>query len=788
MTFNSFDELFQRAEGNPPFPYQREMAAADWPDLLTVPTGAGKTATAVLGWLWRRRFAPVDVRQRTPRRLVYCLPMRTLVEQTERNAREWLGKLGLTAEVGVHVLQGGSIDNDWDAAPERDAILIGTQDQLLSRALLRGYGMSRYRWPVHFALLHNDAQWVFDETQLMGVGLSTAAQLDGLRRSFGTGAPTRSLWMSATNAPERLRTIDLRTQPLRALGLTEHDAAHPELRKRLVARKPVRRLDVPGSAKARAGELAAAVAAEHQPGTLTVVVLNQVARAQAVFQALQKAARNEPVLLVHSRFRPIDRAARTAALTGHPTGIVVSTQAIEAGVDLSARVLVTELAPWESVVQRAGRCNRRGEFAPGEAAVCWVDVEDADALPYTVEALNHARATLSALTDLGPESIDQVPRAAARPATPVLRRKDLLELFDTEPDLTGLDLDISAWVRDADSLDVQLAWRDLGDAPPAASAPRLQRDELCRVPFAAAVKQLTGSTAWQWDVLEGAWLRAPRIAPGGTYLVDTSVGGYDDALGYTGRAADRPTPVVIDPTLGADPSDASDRLTTSHGAFQTLRQHASEVHDELRELLTTLGHDAPQHALLTAARWHDLGKVHPAFQALLLAAVPEGDPKHDGGPWAKSDGTRAASLPDEHRRHFRHEWASALSWLAQGGDDLVAYLIAAHHGKVRLRARPRPGEQPDPVTGAVLCLGVSHGEELPAADLGDGVLAPAQRLSLDLLRLGGDEHGASWLERTLALLHTHGPFQLAWWEALVRIADWRASARARATSTEVLDD
>ena len=36
-------------------------------------------------------------------------------------------------------------------------ILIGTQDMLLSRALMRGYGMSRYQWPVHFALLHNDA-------------------------------------------------------------------------------------------------------------------------------------------------------------------------------------------------------------------------------------------------------------------------------------------------------------------------------------------------------------------------------------------------------------------------------------------------------------------------------------------------------------------------------------------------------------------------------------------------------------------------------------------------------
>ncbi|MCP9448558.1 MAG: hypothetical protein NNA21_00650 [Nitrospira sp.] len=51
--------------------------------LVYVPTGLGKTAMVVLGWLWRRRFHPnEEIRKTTPRRLVYCLPMRVLVEQT----------------------------------------------------------------------------------------------------------------------------------------------------------------------------------------------------------------------------------------------------------------------------------------------------------------------------------------------------------------------------------------------------------------------------------------------------------------------------------------------------------------------------------------------------------------------------------------------------------------------------------------------------------------------------------------------------------------------------------
>ena len=73
---------------------------------------------------------------------------------------------------------GGDVSCDWDTRPEDEAILVGTQDQLLSRALNRGYSMSRFRWPLDFALLHNDAFWVFDEIQLMGAGLPTSTQLD----------------------------------------------------------------------------------------------------------------------------------------------------------------------------------------------------------------------------------------------------------------------------------------------------------------------------------------------------------------------------------------------------------------------------------------------------------------------------------------------------------------------------------------------------------------------------------------------------------------------------------
>ena len=157
----NFSKMFKKATGNQPFPYQQRMAEAEvFPSLLEVPTGAGKTAAAILGWLWRRRFASDEIRQVTPRRLVYCLPMRVLVEQTVDCAVTWLHNLELLwrlrgfmgseegqalksyepfpddsdddpEKISVHLLMGGEVTGIGICISERDAILIGTQDMLL---------------------------------------------------------------------------------------------------------------------------------------------------------------------------------------------------------------------------------------------------------------------------------------------------------------------------------------------------------------------------------------------------------------------------------------------------------------------------------------------------------------------------------------------------------------------------------------------------------------------------------------------------------------------------------
>jgi CRISPR-associated endonuclease/helicase Cas3 len=816
-----YAEFFQSVTGNRPYPFQFELAHGGWPKVLDVPTGMGKTAAVVVAWLWRRWMGDAA----TGRRLVYCLPMRVLVEQVYADAEEWCRRARPAFEQRgkacptVHLLMGGDVDTSWDVQPESDAILVGTQDLLLSRALNRGYAMSRYRWPLHFGLLNSDCFWVFDETQIMGVAVETSAQLQGLRAMLGTHGPAHSLWMSATLGEKQLDTVD---HPRPDAGwqphtLREADHAHDSVQRRVQARKRIARLDQAALSKAtqksQASALAEAVKAAHQErGGLTLVVLNRVARAQALYRALQRAGvADDSLALVHSRFRGPDRARQEKFLARDRTDarIVVATQAVEAGVDVSARTLFTELAPWPSLVQRMGRCNRHGEI--DGAAVYWIDVEsdgkDDLALPYDIEALGQARALLGQLDgmggDAGPATLRQLAYEPPDLVRPVVRRRDVLDLFDTTPDLCGSDVDVSRYVRDSDDVDCQVFWRTL-DGQPDSGLAEARPEELCRVSLAAAkdfleklrkkreqadAKLKPRLRAWAWDGLASKWVSAERARPGQILLLDVMAGGYDPALGWTGEVMPRiAVPEMAPPDRAAHPAEGmGSDPDAARSLWVPLTKHLGHVELEAGRVADALGIDGWREALAVAGRWHDVGKAHDAFQQKLLApgktdptCAPPGD-----GLWAKSNHKRY--VPGE-RPHFRHELASALAWLqtaeARGRSDdpearrhvdLVAYLVAAHHGKVRVSIRSLPDETQPKDPGRLYARGVWHGDRLPVVSLPTGEVVGPLELDLSCMHLGPE----SWLERMLTLRDDQrlGPFRLALLESMVRIADWRASAK-----------
>jgi len=911
----SFDDFFCRVSSYPrPHDWQKRVASDPvCRDLLIrIPTGFGKTAGVVIAWLFHRVYRKDDA---WPRRLILCLPMRTLVEQTHRDVAGWLKRVDLDPQQHAHLLLGGMSPSDWHLEPERDCVLIGTQDMLLSRALNRGYGSGRARWPMEYGLLNVDCLWVMDEIQLMDVGLATSAQLQAFARSDEQAGrlprPRRTWWMSATLQRDWLRRAPDLVKHVESLPVVQLEPSE-QSGKLWAVEKSVELKSVPASEDEKAQRWAEIIekAHSHTEGGVTLAIANTVKAAVALYAAL-KRMRSVDLRLVHSRFRGQERRAWTKEFLAREhcgpraNRIIVATQVVEAGVDISADALVTEIAPWASLVQRFGRCARYGgrgriivvdrrhteESAQsirakddGERAEKRTDADRATVSPYElaeIEAASEAVALLS--SGAGPAALEAfeeaqvarqgqslLPRLYPYAPLHILTQRHLHDLFDTAPDLTGADIDVSRFVREGDERDVTVWWWPVPEGQVPHPRLRPSHDALCRVPVGDARKWLlgrgggdeagdtspepssTGSKkvaprAWVWSYVDGAWERLDErhVYPGQTILVDARAGGYDIEIGFTGKAGPRP-PVVdeharaIGAADAADTADEQDELSEGIGnasrQYKTIATHGAETAVRAQGVASAVGlpATAPEaQALELAGLAHDLGKAHPAFAGaikdrngiapeFLLAKAPNGRwhaPRnlYDHGPVGKRPG-------------FRHELASALAllelaWRArpdhsglQGGREdvlaqtvgrelperderlaeprgliarlvdldetmlnLVLYLVMSHHGKVRgtLAMSSRDQENPAP-DGTLPIRGVREGDVLPAVELADpdgtSFVLPEVRLRLDAAKLGlSRRYGPSWVERVVSLRERYGTFQLAWLEALLRVADVRAS-------------
>lgn len=791
-TCNDFSELFKSATGNSPYPYQQRLATSEsFPDIIEVPTGLGKTDAIILGWIWRRRFAERDIQAKTPRRLVFCLPMRVLVEQTRDKVENWLHNLNLSEKnskseengISVTVLMGGEDKQPWDLFPERDAIIIGTQDMLISRALNRGYGMSRYRWPTHFGLLNNDCLWVMDEIQLMGKGLSTTIQLQAFRNKLGTidSLPIQSIWMSATLKKDWLKTIDFDPQHEihSVLTLGDDDLNVPPARNRINAVKILRKAE--NDSKNPKG-LAKEIISRHTAGTRTLVVVNTVKRATDLFDKIEKEKPDAEIVLIHSRFRPPDRGGVVQALLekpGESGTIIVSTQEIEAGVDVSAKILFTELAPWSSLVQRFGRCNRYGEY--NDAEIFWIDVPMNNSAPYEEQYLSHSLEILTEYegSSVGPANLpDKVEGFAHKQ---IIRRKEIFELFDTTPDLTGSDIDISRYIRESDSMDFSVFWRDIErSTKPDQDLP--QRDELCSVPISDKDEVVKRFTAFIWDQINGEWnviSNSSEIYPGVSVMLDAKKGGYTSKKGWDVRSTEK---VEVIPQENLRIERFYSDNSASVGRWESVAEHTDEVVREMGLILKEIDLDTNlSESLLDGARWHDAGKAHPSFQSMIKeeALVNFSSPPAAKAPsdaW-KSDTTGKKTGDDGRRKYFRHELASGILALQNNMSDMSAYLAASHHGKVRGSIRSMPDEYVPPDKERRFARGVWDGDIVSKTDLGGGVTMPETQIDLSFMDLGEGTNGPSWAARVLTLRDSPeiGPFRLAYLEAVMKASDERAS-------------
>lgn len=501
---DDFPAFFLAVYGHAPFKWQVRLAdevyrTGRWPDLLDLPTGAGKTATMDVAVFVRA------LRDDQPRRVVFVVDRRVIVHQAYRRAGVLSRALAdpqhpvvaavadrlracafdrcLTTPMVTAELRGGiPLDEAWAMRPDTPAVLVSTVDQVGSRLLFRGYGVSRGMRPVHAGLLGNDTLFLLDEVHLARPFAETLRAIGDHYRELG-------------GLPDRWQVVELSATPAKPstsrFHLVAADREDELLARRLAARKPVTMEAV----KVRGSEPEVhrgAMVDKCEEHAKSFAGLAHVRRVGVVVNRVQTAvdihARlgNDACLLT-GRMRPLDRAAMQDELDSHwllgrdrsaasrfPARFLVATQTVEAGADLDLDALVTECAPFDSLVQRFGRVDRDGILsaegtpAPGVILATTAQVKERDD-PVYGSALGETWAWLQTLGDLdfGPDARPHPPGdvagrlRVASPPPPVLLPTHL-DAWSQTSSPPHADPDPDLWLhglRDSADLDVSVIWR-----------------------------------------------------------------------------------------------------------------------------------------------------------------------------------------------------------------------------------------------------------------------------------------------------------------------------------------
>ena len=320
---------------------------------LTVPTGGGKTLSGMA-------FALAHAKAHKLRRIIVVIPYLSIIEQNAAEYRRVLdpGKRGIVLECHSAAKPDAAAPNDellpfdlvtenWDAP-----VIVTTSVQFLESLFAASPSRTRK--------LHNiaDSVILFDEVQTLPTSLLTPV-LSVFRElaarygvSFVFSSATQPAFRESPSLPEGLAPNELRE-------IVPNPAA---------AYRALRRVDYifePGSIGWE--ELAERLCSETQ----CLCIVNLTRHAYELWKRLDSkfdSRENRPIHL-SSAMCPahrltVIRRIRRLLRAGRPCR-VISTQLVEAGVDLDFPVVWRAMGPLDSIVQAAGRCNREGGAVRG---------------------------------------------------------------------------------------------------------------------------------------------------------------------------------------------------------------------------------------------------------------------------------------------------------------------------------------------------------------------------------------------------------------------------------------
>lgn len=359
--------------------------------ILQAPTGSGKTNAALFPYLLARREG-IDF----PRKLLYCVPMRVLA----RGFYEDLKGKGQHADLDARLQTGEQQDDRY----LQGEVTFATIDQVLSSFLNIPYALSLRQGNVNAGAVAS-SYLVFDEFHLLDPGSTLPTTLEMLRMLKGV-APF--LLMTATFSGVMLgrlaalldaQVVTVSPEELQTIPTQEGKERQIHLVDALLT--------------------AEAVLAHHR--TRSIAICNTVERAQSLFEALREALKSQAradtqVILLHSRFLQADRRKKedeVRSLFGRDkeksgSVILVATQVIEVGLDITCEVMHTEVAPASAILQRAGRCARF-EGEKGDVYVYQVPLNqkgEPNYAPYLGEQETLVRKTWEALPSFEGNNMD----------------------------------------------------------------------------------------------------------------------------------------------------------------------------------------------------------------------------------------------------------------------------------------------------------------------------------------------------------------------------------------------
>lgn len=396
VRLDRFASHFSSLTGHEPFPWQRalyaEFASGRFPKVCDIPTGLGKTSIMAA---WLLALAHHAARRSTsgfPRRLVYVVNRRTVVDQATREAERIrealtskhelgdiaaaLGSLAARASeapLAISTLRGQFADNaEWRDDPARAAIVVGTVDMIGSRLLFSGYGRGFKSRPLHAAFLGQDSLLVHDEAHLEPAFQQLVTTIEAEQRRCHDPRPLRVMALTATS----------RAEGVEVHHITEEDREHCDVaKKRLRAKKGIRFHSVDDE-KEIAAAIASLALAHRDSGQAILVFVKTVELVEKGAAAISK--QKLPVQTLTGTMRGLERDSlanqndvfarfmpRPSCTPREGTVYLISTSAGEVGIDISADHLVCDLTPFDSMAQRFGRVNRLGD---GDARIDVVHV------------------------------------------------------------------------------------------------------------------------------------------------------------------------------------------------------------------------------------------------------------------------------------------------------------------------------------------------------------------------------------------------------------------------------